>query len=383
MTNRSGYTTPPHCFCAYLVFTHRSRPMKGSLNKVFNWERWSYDMIYAPVSVCWAYYALRARSFWFFTPVNPTLKFVGFEGGSKWEMYQQLPKRILPLTLFGDHQLPFADVLTQVKQAGLDFPFVVKPDSDMQGAMFVVVRNESELRSYHEAIGKTYILQAFIQYPHEFSVFYIRYPGDTKGMITGLVAKDFLHVVGDGDQTLGQLSAGHPLAKYNLEELRSIHAEMWDRVLESGTTYILNHAGNHRHGAKFINLHNEIDATLHAVFDQIGQEANQLYFGRYDLKCSSLEDLKAGKNIQVLENNGASAVTIHMFDCGMSYFQALKKIVRHWGHLYRIGRINNKSGVRYWSFWEGYRFMQQTKRNFERLLCIEKNYHRHKGKNQS
>jgi hypothetical protein len=352
--------------------------MSGFLNRVLNWERWSYDMIYAPVSICWIYYGLRARSFWFFTPVNPTLKFAGFEGGSKWEMYQQLPKRILPLTLFGDPTRPFEEIRAEMKKDGLDFPFVVKPDSGMQGAMFLVVRDEATLKKYHQTIGETYILQAFIQYPMEFSVFYIRYPDEKKGTITGLVAKDFLHVTGDGKQTLAQLTAAHPLAKYNLTELQAKHKDTWDTILDTGSTYILNHAGNHRHGAKFINLNKEIDEQLHNVFDRISEEANQLYFGRYDLKCSSLEDLKAGKNIQVLEYNGAGAVTIHMFDCGMSYFQALREIVKHWAHLYRIGRINHKAGVRYWTFWEGYRFMQKTKRNFERLLSIERNFHQTK-----
>lgn len=349
------------------------------MKRLFNWERWSYDMIYAPIGIFWIYYALRARAFWFFTPVNPTLKFAGFEGGSKWEMYLQLPKRILPLTLYGDHTQPFPFLWKKVQESGLSFPFVVKPDSGMQGAMFVVIQNENELKSYHTRIGEPYIIQAFIQYPHEFSVFYIRYPGETKGKITGLVTKAFLSVVGDGQRTLEQLCAAHPLAKDRMHELEGKHRKAWGKILNPGTPYTLNHAGNHRHGATFINLQGEIDEPLHRVFDQISHEANQLYFGRYDLKCSSLEDLKAGKNIEVLEYNGAGAVTIHMFDCGMSYLRALKEIVIHWEHLYRIGQINNQAGIRYWSFWEGYRFMQQTKKNFQRLLSLERSFYQAKA----
>ena len=66
--------------------------MKGLFQKIFNWERWSYDVIYLPVDIFWLWYALKARHFWYFTPVNPTLIFAGFEGGSKKEMYDQLPK---------------------------------------------------------------------------------------------------------------------------------------------------------------------------------------------------------------------------------------------------------------------------------------------------
>jgi hypothetical protein len=104
----------------------------------------------------------------------------------------------------------------------------------------------------------------------------------------------------------------------------------------------------------------------------MSNEAGEFYFGRYDLKCTSLEDLKDGKNIRVLEYNGAGAAITHVFDRNMSYFAALREIVRHWRHLYRIGKINHKKGVPYWSFWKGYRFMQKAKRNYKRMKEIDK-----------
>jgi hypothetical protein len=348
--------------------------MKNFFKKLLNWELWSYDVLYFPVGIFWIWYAIRARAFWYFTPVNPTLVFAGFEGGSKWEMYNQLPKRVLPITLLGDNEQPVEIVKKQIAEAGLQYPFVAKPDTGMQGVMFTVVRDEKMLERFHNAIGEKYIVQSFISEPIEFSVFYIRYPGAEKGKITGMVTKDFLHVTGDGRSTTEELVTNHPVAKLKTGELQEKHKEKWKTVLPAGENYILNYAGNHRHGAKFINLNKEIDQRLHDVFDKISHETNQLYFGRYDLKCTSLEDMKQGKNIQVMEYNGAGAVTIHMFDCGLSYFGALKEIVTHWNHLYKIGRINNKAGVRYWSLMEGWRFMKKTKQNFQRLLAIEKEF---------
>jgi hypothetical protein len=352
--------------------------MKNFFARLFNWELWHYDVLYFPVSIFWMYYAIKARAFWFFTPVNPTLIFAGFEGGSKWEMYSQLPKWVLPITLLGDNKKPLSEIKNQIDEAGLKYPFVAKPDTGMQGVMFTVVRDEKMLQSFHDVIGEKYIIQSFISEPVEFSVFYIRYPGEKNGKITGMVTKDFLHVTGDGRSSLKDLVTNHPIAKLRTQELESRHKDKWESVVGSGENYILNYAGNHRHGAKFINLNKEIDKPLHDVFDKISNETNQLYFGRYDLKSTSLEDLKQGKNIQVLEYNGAGAVTIHMFDCGMSYYGALKEIVTHWRHLYRIGKINHRAGVRYWSFMEGWRFMKKTKQNFQRLLAIEKAFNSNK-----
>jgi hypothetical protein len=56
----------------------------------------------------------------------------------------------------------------------------------------------------------------------------------------------------------------------------------------------------------------------------------------------------------------------------MSYGAALKEIARHWRHLYRIGRINHKKGVPYWSFMKGWRFMQKAKKNFKRMQAVDK-----------
>ena len=346
--------------------------MKRFFQKLFDWERWTYDAIYAPASIAWLYFAIKARAFWFFTPVNPTLEFAGFEGGSKREMYRQLPQWCLPVTLFVEHTSDIEKIKLQAEKAGLRFPFVVKPDTGMQGVLFRIVNNEAELNDYHAVVGEDYILQDFVQLPFEFSVFHIRYPGQKTGIVTGFVAKEYLQVIGDGKKMLGQLVSVHPLAKYKVNELKKQHAEKWNNIVPANEKYVLNYAGNHRHGARFINLSNDIDQRLSDIFDRISNEVGEFYFGRYDLKCTSIEDLKNGKNIEMLEFNGAGAAAIHIFDCNMSYRQALKEIVRHWRYLYEIGKINNKRGIPYWTLRQGFVFLKKCKRNYNRLLAIER-----------
>ena len=345
--------------------------MKEFFKRLLEWERWPYDIMYAPVSVVWFYYAIKARALWFFTPVNPSLEFAGFEGNSKMEMYQQLPKWCLPETLYVDNTTNLEQVKLELKKVELNFPLIAKQDRGMQGVLFRVIKDETDLQQYHRSVGENYILQAFIQLPMEFSVFHIRYPGETKGIITGMVGKNFLHVTGDGKKTLKELVSVHPIAKYQLKEMKKKHPEKWESILMANENYVLNYAGNHRVGARFINLKNEVDQKLCEVFDKISNAAGEFYFGRYDLKCTSLEDLKNGKNIKILEFNGAGAVPLHIFDGTLSYLQGLKETLRHWKHLYRIGRINNKRGIRYWTWKEGFAFLNKSKKNYKRKLAIE------------
>lgn len=287
-------------------------------------------------------------------------------------MYDQLPKWSYPVTLLIDPADDFEKVRVQMGQVGLSFPVVVKPDSGMAGVLFRIIETEAVLKQYHSLVGESYILQKFIDELPEFSVFHIRYPGEKKGIITGLIVKDYLHVIGDRSSTLAALVSGHPVAKHKIPQLKKMHGSNWNKVIPAGEKYLLNRAGNHNTGAKFINLNHEIDQPLCDVFDKISLEAGQFYFGRYDIKCTSLEDLKNGKNMHILEYNGAGAAITHVFDRNMSYFGALGEIVRHWRHLYRIGRINHKKGVPYWSFMKGYRFMQHAKKNFRRMKVVDK-----------
>jgi hypothetical protein len=346
--------------------------MKGFFKKIVDWERWPYDVIYLPIDIFWLWFGLKAGHFWYFTPVNPTLIFAGFEGGSKKEMYGQLPSWSYPTSIFISPSLPFTEVKKNMSEAGLQFPVVVKPDSGMAGVLFRIIKDEEHLKIYHAAVGELYVLQKCISTGLEYSVYYIRYPGETKGMITGLIVKDYLHVVGDGRQPLSALINENPVAKYKLDKLKKMHTLKWNEIIPAGEKYLLDPAGNHNTGAKFVNLNHEIDQKLCDVFDRISNETVHYYFGRYDLKCTSLDDLKNGKNIDILEFNGAGAAITHVFDRNMSYFNALKEIVRHWRHLYKIGKINNKKGVPYWGFWKGYRFMQKAKRNFRRMSAIDK-----------
>lgn len=341
--------------------------MKKFFKKVFNWELWPFDLIYAPLSIVWLYYAVKARSVYFFTPANPTLLFGGFEAGSKMEMYRQLPEGSYPATVLIRPSHSIEEIKKELAAKDLRFPFVVKPDEGMQGVLFRVIDTEEELMKYHSLVGVNYIIQTFVELPMEFSVFYIRYPGQAKGKVTGFILKDYLHVTGDGKKTVEQLVNEHPKAQHRLTEMKKKHAANWQSIPGAGENYYLSVAGNHNRGARFINLHAEIDQRLTDVFDKLNHESENFFYGRYDLKCTSIEDLKNGKNISILEYNGAGAEPNHIYDCGMSYGKALRVIASHWRDMYRIGKINNRNGVPYWSFKKASRFRKQLNKEFREL----------------
>lgn len=341
--------------------------MKKFINKLLNWELWNFYLLYFPISFVWFWYCIKSGSFWYFSSSNPTITFGGFEGEGKKEMYDQLPPALVPRTIYIMHDWPLKDVRKRIADAGFTFPFIVKPDIGMKGILFRKIDNEEQLIKYHERIPVEYIVQELVDLPVEVSVFYYRFPWETKGVVSGFIHKELLQVKGDGRSTLRQLIEEHPRAKYRMPEMEHRHGHRFERIIPENEIFYLSYAGNHNRGAQFTNLHREIDESLHKVFDDLSHYTDKFYYGRYDIKTTSIEDLKQGKNFSILEFNGCGAEPNHIYDCGMNIWQAYREILKHWKALYLISRYNHRNGTPYWSFKRGWDFLRQSSRHFKML----------------
>ena len=270
------------------------------LDRISNWEKWPFKILYFPISFVWIWYCIKARSLWFFSSSNPTLTFGGFEGESKKEMYDQLPADTFPQTIYIQNGIPFEEVEKTISDNGFTYPFVVKPDVGMKGILFRKIDDREQLRKYHERMPVEYIVQGLIELPIELSVFYYRHPASERGVISGMIQKELLEVTGDGKSTLWELILKHPRASLRLAEMKHRHEHRLERVLEDGKHFYLSYAGNHNRGARFISLAKEIDDQLLDVFDKLSKYSGQFYYGRYDIKCSSIAELKEGKNYSII-----------------------------------------------------------------------------------
>lgn len=319
----------------------------------------------------WVWYIIKAKAVWFFTPSNPKLTFGGMEGEPKKEMYDLLPTAFYPPTFNVLPHQNFIEIESLLQNHKIGYPLIVKPEVGGQGILLRKLDNAAELLQYHTKMPFEYIVQQLVYYPMEVSVFYIRHPKNEKGIVTGFLHKIPLQVVGDGEQTLEQLIHHHPKAKKRIGELHSKHKEKWNDVLPSGEKYMLSYAANHNRGAHFIDLKNEIDEKLVAVFDKISHNINDFFYGRYDIMCESVNDLKAGKNFTILEYNGCGAEPNHFYDTGYTLLGAYKEILKHWKLLYQISMYNKKQGIQPWAFGKGKEFLSQTKKLYAAMKAVD------------
>lgn len=318
---------------------------KRSLYKLTHWETWHYFAKYIPLFPVWLWHCLRSGSLWFFTASNPTLTFGGFEGESKKEMYDQLPPGSYPQSIYISPLLPFSEVEKIISDNQFRYPFAVKPDVGMMGFMFRKIMNSAQFKRYHEVIPSTYIVQHFINFSLEVSVFYYRFPNEQKGTITGFLKKEILSVKGDGKSTLSELIHQYPRVHFRLKEMLLKHAHMLKNVIATDEIYILSHALNLSRGGKLVSLAHEKDERLLKVFDDLSKYCKHFYYGRYDIKCLSIEDLKQGKNFTILEYNGSGSEPHHIYGNGNTLLQAYKIVLHHWSVLYQISVYNHKKGI--------------------------------------
>jgi hypothetical protein len=308
--------------------------------KLFNWEYWPFPFVYGPLFPYWFLLCLRARSFFFFNTSNPGIKNGGFMMESKKEIYDLIPGEFYPATLFFKVFITADKVIENIKERGLNFPMIGKPDIGMKGMMVKKLENENDLVAYITDSKVDFLVQEFIPYQNEAGVFYYRNPGEEKGHISGIVKKEFLTVKGDGLSTVEQLLRKNKRSVLQIPILRKTEKDKMSMVLKNEEELILVPYGNHVRGAKFLDDSQLIDEELTNTIDAVCKNINGFYFGRLDIRYNTWEELKKGKNFSIIELNGSGSEPTHIYDPKHSIFWAWKEIIKHWNILYRVSKQN-------------------------------------------
>jgi hypothetical protein len=342
------------------------------INKLKNWEQWPFKILYAPISPVWLWYILKSGAVWFFTPSNPKLTFGGMEGEPKKEMHDLLPDNLRPAFFNVNPSEDFSSVSKKLEQYKISFPLIVKPEVGGQGILFRKIDSKDQLKNYHELVPVEYFVQEMIRYPLEVSLFYYRYPDKPKGVITGFLQKIPMQVTGDGMHTLEELILANAKSEKRMDELILKHQHNFKTVLPKGVKYMLSYAANHNRGARFIDLKDEINENIVTILDKISLTIDDFFYGRYDIMCNSIEELKQGKGFLILEYNGCGAEPNHFYDTGYTLIGAWKEILKHWKILYEISRQNCKAGVAYWPFLKGVRFRIYTKKHYKKIKAADR-----------
>lgn len=318
--------------------------------KLRSWEYWPMWVVYFPLGFYYTYLALRARSFFFFSASNPTIETGGMFFESKWSIFKLMPTNYYPATILIEPKTELAVIEARLIAANIQFPIIAKPDRGERGWCVKKLHNIQALAKYKSETPVPFLIQSYVDYPIELSVFYYRHPNSTKGTITSVTYKKLLSVIGDGVTSIDGLICKNNRAFLQYQRLKQDAFIDFNEVLPFGEERVLVPYGNHVLGTMFINFNHIIDEELTAAIDTISKQIEGFYFGRFDLRCASIEDLKQGKNFFILELNGAGAEPAHIYHPGFSFWQAQKVLMQHFKMLFDAAIANKQTGVPFMSY---------------------------------
>ena len=101
----------------------------------------------------------------------------------------------------------------------------------------------------------------------------------------------------------------------------------------------------HRRGAMFLDGSWVLTPALEEAIDRISRASEGFYFGRYDVRAASIEELQEGR-FKVLELNGVNSEATHIYDPRLGIFAAYRALFRQWRLAFEIGAMNRRRGAK-------------------------------------
>lgn len=330
------------------------RLLVGRVKRVTKWEFWPLYVFYAPVVMYVLWLAIKHRSLTVFTAVNPTIPAGGFKRESKNEIYKGLNRSkaavefVLPHTLIKAGMAPGEKLLQAwqfVYENGLKFPLILKPDTGERGRGVKIIRSSESLEADLLAADSDLILQEFAP-GKEVSIFYYRYPSQHRGRIFSITEKRFPKLTGDGKSNLEDLILNDPRAVCLAEKYLEQNLERLGDVPVAGEGVKLIDIGTHSRGAIFLEGGWLKTSALEKKIDEICRGFDGFYFGRFDIRTSSFEDLRRGENFKIIELNGVTSESTNIYDPKYSLSEAYRILFSQWRIAFEIGAANCDRGIR-------------------------------------
>ncbi len=335
-----------------MLCTWRGRRLLVSRwTRLTRWEFWPSWAFYTPVAFWIFWLSLRHRSLKAVMLCNPGIRLSGLAMESKSDILTALGKDN-PYASAIATWAPLAPGLAETRlnalrefmQAqGLTYPMVLKPDVGERGQGVAIIREESSALRYLTECDGLVIAQRYIG-GLEFGVFYSRQVGAAKGEIISMAQKHPFSLRGDGEHTLEELILAHPRAVAMAGYFERKFTHEYTRIPALGEEVKLAEIGTHCRGAIFTDARRHVTEALQQTINDFTVPFSGFHFGRYDLRVPTLEDLKAGRNLQVLELNGMTAEPVHIYDPAYPILKAWSDVCSAWSAAFAAGAALRDAG---------------------------------------
>jgi len=337
--------------CGKLAQRNIRRRITAALGRWTHWEFWPAWLFYLPVAVNYVRLAILYRGFTLPTAANPGIFSGGFVGESKIVTLRDLHATSPEFTAVAHliEGLTPPERLASLQQLRdtyrIDYPFILKPDVGQRGVGVKLIRTLEQVEEYLCRTPAPLLIQRYAPGPNEVGVFYYRIPQERYGRIFAITEKVFPTITGDGRRHIEELVWQDERARFFAEKYLQRLGERRSEILPAGETVKLVEAGNHAQGCVFRDGSRLWSKELEKGIDEISQRLDGFFIGRYDIRYSSEDELRAGRNFQIIELNGAASEATSIYDARNSLFAAYRTLFRQWEIVFAIGAANRRGGA--------------------------------------
>ncbi|CAI9119676.1 ATP-grasp domain-containing protein [Brytella acorum] len=317
-------------------------------------EFWPGSVFYTPIVLYWIAMGIRYGDFSIPSAANPHIETGGLCGERKTDILdlagplaRQWIAPYIAITLDKRHrEQDEVRARTAMKDAGIGFPVVVKPDIGCNGTGVKLVRHPEDLASVLAQYPGSVriVLQKLIDRPIEAGIFYIRHPDEANGRITSITYKDVPHVMGDGVSSIEQLIMRDRRMSLVPEIYLPRLGDRRHHVPAPGQRVELVFTGNHCKGSVFRDGRADTTPELTARLDALIKDIPDFHFGRIDVKADSIDALKRGEDFEIIEINGVGSEATHIWDRRTTLWEAYRAQFEHYSATFRIGAANRARG---------------------------------------
>jgi membrane protein DedA with SNARE-associated domain len=336
-----------------LTFTADGRlRLRVFCSRLTRWEFWSPWAFYGPILPWFIFNYIRLGCMRTATAVDPCWPDGGAIGESKQRVLDLFPQGTVEPSFRYQPDGDLEAALDRVQAAQWGWPLILKPDEGQRGAGVHLISDGGQLRRKLLETRIPVVLQRYHPGPGEVGLFWWRYPGEPSGRLFTLCHKVFPLIEGDGRSTLRELIVGDVRLRLQFKVFFKRFEDRLDDILPAGESMQLTRAGNHAQGCLFLDGEHLRTPKLEAWLDEVCSSVPGFNYGRLDVRYTSIDALKEGEGLSIIEANGLGSESTNMYDPSFSLFKAWSLVRIHWIVAMKIGQANRAKGVPGINEWE-------------------------------